>query len=73
MLSSVVTPALSAREIEVIGLVAAGLSAKEIALKLSIARSTVERHVENARLKTRTRSRTHMVVYALSNGLVKAE
>jgi len=61
---------LTPREVEVIRHVAAGMSAKEIAILLSIAPSTVERHVENVRLKTRTRNRAHMVAYLLRVGLL---
>ncbi len=42
---------LSLRELEVCDLVASGLSSKEIAELLSIAKSTVERHRHNARRK----------------------
>ena len=46
---------LTSRELAVVHLVARGLSAVEVAKELQIARCTVERHVENVRLKTRTR------------------
>lgn len=52
---------LTQREVQIFALVAEGRSAKEIALTLRIAPSTVERHIENLRLKTRTRNRAHMV------------
>lgn len=45
---------LTSREREIVGLVTVGLSAKEVAIRLSIAPCTVERHVENVRLKTRS-------------------
>ena len=61
---------LTSREREIVGLVTVGLSAKEVAIRLSIAPCTVERHVENVRLKTRTRNRAHMVAFVISNGLV---
>ncbi|WP_081496741.1 response regulator transcription factor [Novosphingobium sp. AP12] len=61
---------LTSREREIVGLVTFGLSAKEVAIQLSIAPCTVERHVENVRLKTRTRNRAHMVAYVIFNGLV---
>lgn len=59
---------LTPREVEVLKLVAEGSSAKEVALQLSIAPSTVERHIENARLKTRTRNRAHMIAVAMQGG-----
>lgn len=61
---------LTDREREIVQLVAIGLSAKEAALKLGIAPCTIERHVENVRLKTRTRNRVHMVAYVLRTGLL---
>lgn len=54
---------LTPRECEIINLVAEGRSAKEVAKILFIAPCTVERHVENVRLKTRTRNRVHMIAY----------
>lgn len=59
---------LTSRESEVLRLVANGRSAKEVALELSIAPCTVERHIENVRLKTRTRNRAHMVAVVLQEG-----
>ncbi|MCJ2182749.1 helix-turn-helix transcriptional regulator [Novosphingobium sp. 1949] len=61
---------LTAREIDVLELIALGMSAKEIALELEISACTVVRHVENVRLKTRTRNRTHMIAYLLNKGLL---
>lgn len=62
---------LTNRECEIVHLVSHGLSAKEAALELHIAPCTVERHVENVRLKTRTRNRVHMVAHVLLNGMLK--
>jgi LuxR family transcriptional regulator of spore coat protein len=59
---------LTGREAEVLQLVAKGLSAKEVALELHIAPCTVERHIENVRLKTRTRNRAHMVAFVIQEG-----
>lgn len=64
---------LTDREYEVLRLVALGLSAKEAALELAIAPCTVERHVENVRLKTRTRNRAHMIAHVIREGLLPAE
>lgn len=63
---------LTNRESEVLRLVARGRSAKEVALELAIAPCTVERHIENVRLKTRTRNRAHMVAYVIQEGLLSA-
>lgn len=61
---------LTIRETQVIRLVADGFSAKETAIKLSIAPCTVERHVENVRLKTRSRNRAHMIARVLFADLI---
>lgn len=62
---------LTGREHEVLSLVALGLSAKEAALELAIAPCTVERHIENVRLKTRTRNRAHMIAHVIQEGLLR--
>ncbi len=64
---------LTGREQEVLSLVALGLSAKEAALELAIAPCTVERHIENVRLKTRTRNRAHMIAHVIQQGLLRAD
>lgn len=64
---------LTTRETEVLRLIALGLSAKEAAIKLTIAPCTVERHVENVRLKTRTRNRAHLIAYVIREGLLRPE
>lgn len=61
---------LTPRELDVLKLVADGQSAKEVALLLHIAPCTVERHIENVRLKTRTRNRAHMVAVVMQGGLL---
>lgn len=66
-------PALTAREQQVLELVAQGLSAKETAQEIEIAPRTVERHIENVRLKLRARNRTHMVTLALELGVLHIE
>jgi LuxR family transcriptional regulator, transcriptional regulator of spore coat protein len=61
---------LTNRETEVLQLVAYGLSAKKVARELAIAACTVERHIENVRLKTRTRNRAHMIAYVIRTGML---
>ncbi len=61
---------LSAREREVVRLVALGYSSPEIADELHIARDTVRTHVRNAMQKVHARSRAHLVAIALAEGLV---
>lgn len=62
---------LTAREREVLELVANGYSAKSIGVRLEIAPRTVERHIENLRLKMRARNRAHMVTLAVLSGVLK--
>ena len=52
-------------------LVANGYSAKEVANNIGIAPRTVERHIENVRLKMRARNRAHMVTQAVLAGYLK--
>ena len=49
-------PVLTVRESEILEFVAQGLSTKEIALLVGIAPRTVDRHVENVRLKLRAKT-----------------
>jgi DNA-binding CsgD family transcriptional regulator len=62
--------ALTAREIEVLRLIASGMSAKQVALQLAITARTVEHHIDHARLKTQTRNRVHMIAHAIHAGLI---
>lgn len=64
-------PVLTRRESEILEYVTLGLSAKEVARHIDISPRTVERHVENVRLKLRARNRTHMVACAVQAGLLK--
>lgn len=64
---------LTARELDVLRFVAMGRSAKETAIELKIAPCTVERHVENVRLKTRTRNRAHMIAHVIREGLLELQ
>ncbi|MCJ8156218.1 response regulator transcription factor [Sphingomonas sp. LaA6.9] len=61
---------LTARECEVLQLVSHGLSAKAIARLMAIAPRTVERHIDNLRLKVGARNRTHMIARACARGLL---
>jgi DNA-binding CsgD family transcriptional regulator len=60
---------LSARETEVLRLVAAGLSNAEIAEHLSLSIRTVEQHLRSVYNKTGARSRTAATRFALEHGL----
>lgn len=61
---------LTRREMECLGLAADGLSAKEIAINLRIAPRTVERHLDQVRVKLHARNRVHMVTQALRDGVL---
>jgi DNA-binding CsgD family transcriptional regulator len=60
---------LSAREREIVRLVALGNTGPEIAEELRITHETVRTHVRNAMEKTSSRSRAHLVAKALGEGL----
>ena len=60
---------LSAREVEVLGLVAAGDSNTDIACALYLSPRTVQRHVANVYLKIGAHNRAEATAYALRHGL----
>jgi DNA-binding NarL/FixJ family response regulator len=62
---------LTAREREVVMLIAAGLSNDEIASKLFVSRSTVKTHAGRAMMKLAARDRAQLVVFAYETGLVQ--
>lgn len=64
-------PVLTLREHEILEFIAQGLSTKEVAQHIDIAPRTVDRHVENVRLKLRAKNRTHMVACAVMEGLLQ--
>jgi two-component system NarL family response regulator len=61
---------LTEREIEVLRLVARGMSNKEIASELVIAENTAKNHVRNILEKLRLRSRTEAATYAVRERLI---
>jgi ATP/maltotriose-dependent transcriptional regulator MalT len=61
---------LTARELEVLRLVAEGRSNREIAHELVISEHTVARHVQNILSKLRLSSRTAATAFAFEHGLV---
>jgi DNA-binding NarL/FixJ family response regulator len=63
---------LSPREVEILGLVARGLSNREIGELLFISQHTVANHVRNVLSKTGCANRTQAASYAHRHGLVKA-
>src|SRR5229473_2411329 len=62
---------LTAREIEVLGLIAAGEGNKVIADQLSITEETVKGHVKNILSKLGANARTHAVMIALRRGIIE--
>jgi len=62
---------LTAREIEVLALVAAGNSNKLVADKLSVTEETVKGHVKNILSKLGANDRTHAVTIALKRGIIE--
>ena len=62
--------ALTPREIEVLELVAKGMSNKVIAVKLGTAGGTIKMHVQNILAKLDATDRTHAVTTALKRGII---
>ncbi len=60
---------LTPRELEVLRLIAAGLSNQEIATQLFVSEATVKTHINHVFAKTGARDRAQAVHYAYSHGL----
>ncbi len=67
-----VVDTLTAREHEVLSLIAAGLSNRDIAHRLSISERTARTHVSSILDKLGLRSRTQAALYAIQQGLAPA-
>ena len=63
---------LSRREREVVAMVAAGMTNRQIAERLFIAERTAEGHVERIRNKLGVRSRTEVATWAVEHGIDKS-
>lgn len=64
-------PSLTERETEVLRYVAKGLSAKQIAQKLSLSHRTVENHVQATFRKLQVANRVELTRYAIEHGLAE--
>jgi len=64
-------PGLTAREIEVLQHVAAGLKNKEIAYQIKVSEATVNAHVKHILEKLHAADRTHAVTKALRRGIIR--
>src|SRR4029079_17864877 len=62
---------LTAREVEVLGLLADGLMNPEIAEQLVLSVRTVETHRANIQRKTSAKTRAELIAYAREHGLVR--
>ncbi len=61
---------LSSREMEILDLVATGLTNLEIAKELEISKRTVDNHISNILTKTKTENRVELVRWGLQWGKV---
>lgn len=65
-------PSLTARQKEIVRLLAQGRSSEEIAAALGISVKTVETHRHNIHLRTECYKTAHLVRYAIRNGIIEA-
>jgi DNA-binding NarL/FixJ family response regulator len=72
-LSGRVLSQLSSREVEVLTLIAKGLSNKEIAARLSLVEGTVKVHVTNILGKLRVSDRTQAILAGVKQGIIQLE
>jgi DNA-binding CsgD family transcriptional regulator len=61
---------LSQRELEIIDLVANGLTNEQIAQRLEISKRTVDNHISNILTKTNTENRVELLRWALQWGKI---
>lgn len=63
-------PRLSPRRVQVVRLVTAGMTNKEIASDMSISRRTVEAHLDRVREQLGLQNRAQVAAWAVARGLV---
>jgi two-component system, NarL family, response regulator DegU len=66
------TPALSDREMEVIRLIALGLTNRQIATQLNLSEKTIKNHVSHIFRKLKITARTQAAIHAISHNLLRA-
>ena len=66
-----VRTALSIRELEVLSLIASGLSNREVSLRLKISEETVKTHVQHTLRALGARNRAHAVSLGYAQGLLQ--
>ncbi len=64
-------PLLSAREVEVLHLVAKGMPNKQIAAELAISEATIKTHIAHILEKLDVSDRTHAVIMAMERGILR--
>ena len=69
-LSNAAHMSLSVREMEIIELVADGLTNQEIAQRLTISKRTVDNHVSNMFTKTGSKNRVALLNWAMDHGKI---
>ena len=69
-LSNAAHMSLSVREMEIIELVADGLTNQEIAERLTISKRTVDNHVSNMFTKTGSKNRVALLNWAMDHGKI---
>ena len=69
-LSDVRAQKLTAREVEVLGMIAAGRSTPEIALRLHISQLTTRSHIQNILEKLEVHSKAEAVAFAFQKNLI---
>ena len=65
-------PALSEREMEVIRLIALGLTNRQIATQLKLSEKTIKNHVSHIFRKLKITARTQAAIHAISNNMLRA-